>query len=215
MRTGMPQEMSMANAECRARADPVRDGDVVLLSGTAPIHRWVQRLTHSKWSQVGIVTSRHETSKPLLFYSCSKPWCPDLDHGQLRTGVQIADLGVAVSTFPGSVAVRSLLPALDQALSARLRAFEASALGAPFDYSLLGSRRSLRRAHKQWEGGRFICSSLVAAVYQDLGILPAPPGGPLANNVLPRDFSADGNATLCRGWTFGPIRLLTPPTQHS
>jgi hypothetical protein len=101
-----------------------------------------------------------------------------------------------------TVAVRRLHPPLDLASIEKLAAFRNSVLESQFDFSLLASRKSIRRSHTEWNSKSFICSSLVAFAYQSIGIMKRPPEGPFPNNLVPADFTEDHNLALTPGYSF-------------
>jgi hypothetical protein len=115
-------------------------GDVVLFSGLTPIHRLVQKLSKSSWTQVGIIIFLSPSSQPMLFESTSIPLAPDIKTGRLKTGVRTAALGTKLDAFQGTAAVRNIRPRLEAASVARLMEFRRSVEGRPFNFSLSYSR---------------------------------------------------------------------------
>ena len=59
-----------------------------------------------------------------------------------------------------------------------------------------------------WEPNSFLCSSLVAAAYQAIGLMQRPPIGPLPNNILPGDFSQTGSLPFLKGCSLGEEIML-------
>lgn len=176
-------------------------GDLVLFSGLEPIHRLVQKLTRSRWSQVGLVIRLPAYDQLFLLEATSFPLCADVERGTCLPGIRTTHLEPRLITFEGTVAVRRLCPPLDLASIEKLAAFRNSVLGRQFDFSLLASRKSIRRSHTEWDSKSFICSSLVAFAYQSVGVMKRPPDGPLPNNLVPADFSADHNLALTAGYS--------------
>jgi hypothetical protein len=176
-------------------------GDVVLFSGRNPLHRMIQDRTKSQWSQVGIVLCLPGLIEPCLLAATSFPIIPDIETGELRTGVTTTLLYPTVRAFDGRASARRLARPLTPQSVDQLRSVRNSVIGHAFDFSLLSMRRTLRRCHTTWQPDVFMCASLVAFAYQSIDILPVPPRGPLPNNVWPCDFSTDGNLTLDHGYS--------------
>jgi hypothetical protein len=187
-----------------------------LFSGLTPIHRTVQRLSHSCWSQVGIVIYLPISAEPLLFECTSIPLGADIESGECNTGVRTTLLKSRVRGFDGVVAVRKLQPPLDGPSIDELAAFRRTVLTHAFNFSMLDSRKTLRRSHKEWDGSSFTCASLVAAAYQkvwaikgsivaarSLRVMKRPPSGPLPNNVVPGDFDLDDKLALEKRYALG------------
>ncbi len=183
-------------------------GDLILWLGTAGIHRTVQKLTHARWSQVGLVIYLTKYDRPLLFEATSTPLSADIETGTFATGVRTTPLESRLACFEGMAAVRKLRHPFDGLLSEKLEAFRHSVINRPFNFSLLDSRRSLRRSHQEWDDTSFVCSSLVAAAYQWVGVMKRAPQGPLPNNVLPGDFSEDNRLPLEEGCSFDQEIIL-------
>ncbi len=183
-------------------------GDVILMSGISPMHRMVQNLTHSRWSQVALIIVGSEAGEPMLLEASSIPLSPDIEDGSMRPGVRATHLTKKLERFEGLAVVRRLLPTLKNSLCAELNAFGKSMRRRPFEFSLLANRRSIRRSHRSRNSASFTCSSLVAATYQHLGVMPPPPEGPFPNNVLPSDFSEDGGLTLAGAYSPRPEARL-------
>ena len=177
-------------------------GDLVLFSGLEPIHVLVQKLTRSRWSQVGLVIRLPDYDQCLLLEATSIPLCADVERGTCSPGVRTTHLEPRLIAFEGTVAVRRLHPPLDLASIEKLAAFRNSVLESQFDFSLLASRKSIRRSHTEWNSKSFICSSLVAFAYQSIGIMKRPPEGPFPNNLVPADFTEDHNLALTPGYSF-------------
>ena len=183
-------------------------GDVILMSGSAPIHHFVERVTSYKWSQVGMVIHLRDYETPLLFECTSIPVTPDIETGKSNPGVSTTPLEVRLTSFIGTAAVRKLRPHLVSASLERLVEFRRQVMNYPFNFSKLESRRSMRRAHLGFSGKSFICSSLVAAAFQYAGVMRSPPQGPLPNNVLPGDFSNDKDLFLVDGYWFEQEQII-------
>jgi hypothetical protein len=196
--------MSQLLTEHSHTRQDVLTGDVVLFSGRSPLHNWVQRLTRSRWSQVGLVLRLPIYSELMLLEATSIPICPDIETGRHSAGVRTVILDAKLAVFDGSVIYRRLQPSLTPAFIDKLIEFRKSVVGRPFDFSLLAARKSIRRCHTIWEGKAFTCSSLVAYAYQSIGILAQPPNGPLPSNVLPGDFSND-TLPLIKGFSFDQL----------
>jgi hypothetical protein len=191
----------LMSKKCTVNLVEVFPGDVILMSGLSPVHRMVQKLTHSRWSQVGLVIIGSHGGESILLEATSIPLSPDTEDGSLSPGVRTTSLTAKLRCFEGVAVVRRLRPALDNALCNELAVFKKSVRHRPFEFSLLYSRRSIRRSHCDWNSTSFTCSSLVAAAYQHIGVMARPPEGPFPSNVLPGDFSQDGRVTLAAGYS--------------
>jgi hypothetical protein len=189
----------------------LRPGDIVLFSGHTPIHRLIQKLTSNLWSQVALVLSLPDRSELLLLEANSLPISPDVDTGAYSPGVRTTSLSARLLNFEGIVASRSLCPALERRSIEGLVAFRRSVIGLPFDFSLLSARKSIRRSHTEWRQGSFTCSSLVTYAYQSIGVIEQPPDGPLANNIVPSDYSMEGSLKLATGCAFGRVQIISDP----
>jgi Permuted papain-like amidase enzyme, YaeF/YiiX, C92 family len=185
-----------------AMLDSLNPGDVILVSGSAPIHRFVQRLTSSRWSQVGLIIYLEGHERPLFFECTSIALVPDIETDNSNSGVRTTLLESRLDSFYGTAAVRRLRPALDRSSVKKLIEFRRRVIDRPFNFSLLDSRKSMRRAHQRFSGDSYICSSLIADALQRVGVMMSPPRGPLPNNVLPGDFTVDENLVLMSGYSF-------------
>jgi hypothetical protein len=183
-------------------------GDLILSLGTTDIHRTVQKLTRARWSQVGLVIYLTKYDQPLMFEATAIPVSADIETGTFAPGVQTTLLESRLARFEGIAAVRKLRHPFDGSLNEKLEAFRHSVINRPFNFSLLNSRRSLRRSHLEWDDTAFVCSSLVAAAYQRVGVMKPAPQGPLPNNVLPGDFSEDNSLPLEEGCSFDQEIIL-------
>ena len=183
-------------------------GDIILMSGSAPIHHFVERVTSHKWSQVGMVIYVAEYNLPLLFECTSIPIAADIDSGKFITGVSTTDLRARLGCFIGTAAVRKVRPRLGASTLERLAEFRGQVINRPFNFNKLESRKSLRREHQTFNADSFICSSLVAAALQYAGVMRPPPEGPFPNNVLPGDFANNHSLALADGYSFGQEQII-------
>jgi hypothetical protein len=186
----------------------LRPGDVLLFSGDTPIHRLVQKLTRSLWTQVGLVLHLPNSEELSLLEATSIPNSPDIDTGAYTPGVRTTPLSARLLSFKGVVASRSLCPQLESKSIERFVEFRRTVFGRPFDFSLLSARKSIRRSHTEWSPISFSCSSLVTYAYQSIGVIQLPPEGPLPNNVVPSDYATEGNLKLMAGYAFDDMNLL-------
>jgi hypothetical protein len=183
-------------------------GDVIVFSGEAPIHRFVQRHTGSPWVQAGIVVELPDHRDPFLLESTSRPVCSDIENGTLLPGVRTTPLRSRIESAEGAAAVRKLIPPLAHDLKRKLAFFRKSVVGLPFNFSRRSIRATLRRAHTDFEQTSFSCSSLVATAYQAIGIMYLPPLGPYPSNVWPSDFCYEQRLGLTKIYTFGPLCVI-------
>lgn len=183
-------------------------GDVILFSGDTPIHRFVRKHTGSPWVQAGIVVELPNQRDLFLLESTSRPVCPDIESGTLLPGVRTTPLRIRIEATEGAAAVRKLIPRLTDELIRELAGYRERTLGLPFDFSTRSIRRTLRRAHPDFDQSSFTCSGLVAAAYQAIGIMSHPPLGTLPSNVWPADFCHQERLGLTNGYGFGPLSVI-------
>ena len=193
----------------------IRTGDIVLFSGKGGISHGIKLITNSKWSHVGMALRLAEWDALLLWESTTLSSLADLIEGQQKRGVQLVVMRDRLRTYHGEVTVRHLRGInVDRKpeLKKRLMEFRKSVRDRPYEKS----RLELIKAAYDGPFGRneadlssLFCSELVAEAYQQMGLLPEPPGGPPSNEYTPRDFSEKGRLPLPPGITLGEEIVLT------
>ena len=189
--------------------DDMRPGDVLLLSGRGVLEERLQRHLCSPWNQTAIVISWNE--RIVVLESTSRPVCPDLTTGCLRTGVQVVAAEDKLERYNGKIALRQLTPSLSHRQVQLLTEFATRMWGRPFNTSPYYSARALHRRNHPGTHRRFFCTELVASAYQHIGVLDLPPNGRCESNYAPPDFAADTQSlSLKPDHSFGPQTFLTP-----
>jgi len=194
--------------ESKMEGAVVQTGDILLFSGDDAIHHFVAKHTGTPWVQVALVVDLPDHNESCLLECNSRPRCADVERGTILPGVRTVPFVTRVETAEGAVALRRLTPELTPDLKQKLFAFRQSVKGLPFDFSMHSSRRTLKRMHDEFDAGSFICSSLVAAAYQSIGVMHEPPVGPYPNNVWPSDFFHDEKLGLKGDFSFGPLIVI-------
>jgi len=185
----------------------MQPGDLLLLSGRGPLEERLQRHMQSPWNQTAIVIAWHDGLA--LLESTSRPVCPDMKSGLLRTGVQVVAAGEKLRRYNGTIAHRSINPALCEAQLQLLSEFALCVWGLPFNTSPYYAARALHRRNQPGTGRTFFCTELVASAYQHIGVLLRQPEGRSESNYAPPDFAGETEC-LCptAGYAFGPQTLL-------
>jgi len=181
--------------------DKMDTGDVVLFAGNR-ILRWAQC---SHWSHIGMVwvkTNEDGSKEKFIFeadYGVSK--------GKAYDGSLMVPLKKKITEYKDGatdVAWRGLAKGtLTPELRAKIDAAVEKYKDVPFDHSLKRGFNAICDCCMCCEnddealhgdGGKIhamFCSEILAAIYQDVGLLPIPPFGPPADEYVPRDFSED------------------------
>lgn len=178
----------------------LRTGDLVLFSGVGRVSRWIQLLTRSPWSHVGLIIQLAAIDMVLLWESTTLADVPDLDAGRPVRGVQLVGLRERLATYRGRVAVRRLAPPLTLGQRRKLGRFRSLVTGRPYE------QRRVALFKSAWDGplgdnrddlSSLFCSELVAAAYQAIGLLPTEADGGLpASEYTPADFAQDAPRPL-------------------
>jgi hypothetical protein len=191
------------------RLDSLGTGDILLYSGSHPLHQYQREKTGCPWGQIGIILDL--PGGYCVFESTKIATCKDIKFDSVVCGVQIVPLVDRLSSFSGLVASRRLEPALPEELIARLLAFAEEVHGEPFNDNKWIAFRAIRRRNKPRAYRGYFCSELVAEAYQRIGLIAVPPGGRSSNNYVPTDFSkmySDRMLSLQMGFRLGDELLL-------
>ncbi len=95
--------------------------------------------------------------------------------------------------FPGVIAVRRLSNKLTREMEERLMAFSVTVNGMHFRKFRIAELRAIaKRESFNFDAKSFLCSQLVAAAFQQIGLLETPPKPRArdAGNYSPTDFSS-------------------------
>ena len=196
----------------------LKTGDIVLFSRkNVPMKLW-QWITDCPWTHVGMVIRSEDTRQVLLWESTTLSNLRDHFSGRFRAGVQAVLLSQRIRTYKGDVAFRELNGSLDahvkRLMDSRLYEFRKLVQGRPFETNFAELLRAfidvcqdrtkpakrqssdtidrspkIRRGRyrsRSWDS--LFCSELVAAAYQEMGLLD--PSVKPANEYTPKDFSA-------------------------
>lgn len=194
-----------------------RTGDLVLYSGRHPMHLLHQKRTGCPWGQVGLIVRLSSETVPIVFESTAISQAEDVRTGAVAQGVQLTRLPDRIASFDGAVAIRHLVPPLDEDLESRLHTFVENQHGKPFNSNKWIAFRSLNRRNVQSREPGYFCSELVAEAFQSIGILPRPPEGMTSNNYIPADFSSGFSRSILkptRGFQLGNEEIIKVGLKH-
>ncbi|GAA3814081.1 hypothetical protein GCM10022226_38610 [Sphaerisporangium flaviroseum] len=163
--------------------DLTRTGDVWLFRGRTVPDRAIQMTTNSPVNHVGMSVVIDDLP-PLMWHAELGRSLPDLWSGTHQRGVQLHDLRDAVVVWATRYGQRAWLRQLDRPVT---REMEDALLrtvarldGTPFPSTarlagrwLRGRVPSIRRGGEQAALETAYCAEVVAATYQDMGLLPA------------------------------------------
>lgn len=174
----------------------MKPGDLILLSGVSSLELRLQACMASIWNQTSLVVRWPTDGGVALLEATKRPVCADLVSGHFMIGVQVVSLKEKLAAYQGIVTSRPIEPPLDDKAVLALSRFAESVWGAPFNDSPFYAVRAIRRRNSAGSQKSFFCTELVAAAYQEIGVLERPPRGRAASNYIPRDF-ADKSEFLC------------------
>ncbi|MGW4638520.1 hypothetical protein ACWEN6_08335 [Sphaerisporangium sp. NPDC004334] len=198
--------------------DLTRTGDVWLFRGRSAPDRAIQVTTNSPVNHVGMSVVIDDLP-PLMWHAELGRSLPDLWSGTNQRGVQLHDLRDAVTVWATRYGQRAWLRQLDRPVTrdmedALLRTI-ARLDGTPFPSTarlagrwLRGRLPAVRRAREAALETAY-CAEVVAATYQDMGLLPA---GRRLNWYDPGRFWSGDDLELTSGARLGgeiPVRV--PP----
>jgi len=167
-------------------------GDVVLFHGASRRSQIIERATRSEFSHVGMIVRGGPGKTPLLWHTDPRPVAEDIEYVERHPGAQLNDFRTAMAIMTNPKYGDT--PYVRQLIVERTAEFEERALRAIA--ALDGTTfPSLLRIMKEWilgrmrvttKGKKMFCAEVLAATYQQMGLLPSEPP---ANSYAPRDFS--------------------------
>tara|TARA_B100000676_G_C17695137_1_gene638394 strand:+ start:64 stop:717 length:654 start_codon:yes stop_codon:yes gene_type:complete len=190
--------------------DLLETGDIILFSGRdSIISSIVEGFTNSKWSHVGMVlrspTYINEKLTGLYLWESGAENYPDSEDNKKKYGVQITDLVKMIGQYEGIVVWRKLQWKPED-LEVKMRIIHDTIHDRPYDldifdfiFTKLGIDMSPDKYNSMilnWFGynprklDKLYCSSLVAYIYTELGLLPKKTNW---TNIFPKYFSSENN----------------------
>ena len=168
--------------------DLTRTGDIWIFRGRSAPDRAIQAMTNSPVNHVGMSLAI-EDMPPLMWHAELGRSLPDLWSGTFHRGVQLHDLGDAVTVWAHRYGQRGWLRQLEPPIGKEIedKALRAVARldGTPFPSSVelawrwargrLPRVRARKRAGAADENAPLetaYCAEVVAVTYQDMGLLP-------------------------------------------
>lgn len=159
---------------------------VLLFSGTDPVSELIKTVTASRYSHCALAL-RDGNGKEYCFESTGS--FHQLVWQHIRPRVQLSSLSGAVDTYSGRVVLRKLRNVTQTDISRYVR----DLIGVPYERNLGELFEALQRSNQTANDTSLFCSELVAKTLIDNGYLPRTR---LANNYMPKDFSAAENIPL-------------------
>lgn len=172
----------------------IKTGDILLFSGRGPTSDIIKLGTRSPWSHVGLAVKVEGWDILLSLESTTLSKVADLDTGKGLKGVQTVGLASRIRGYDGVVAVRHLVRPLTPEQEFRLAEYRLKTRGVPYEENKLGMVKAalgLPQDHTPEDEASLFCSEWTAGALQWLGLFPAPPAGPDAEEYVPRDLSSD------------------------
>ena len=185
-------------------------GDIILFNGrNSIISTIVEKFTDSKWSHIGIVLKApiyiDEKLTGVYLWESGTEKYGDSEDGKHKYGVQITDLEVMIDNYDGEVVWRKLYW-IPFHLEEKLEIIHNVIHDKPYDldvFDFIFTKLRINKtpdAHKSiilnWLGynprkvDKLYCSSLVAYVYTELGLLPSKTNW---TNIFPNYFSSSNS----------------------
>lgn len=175
--------------------DLIRNGDIMLFSGTEPFSRIIQHFTDSRWSHVGFIWRMEEIDRIMLLESVEKAGVRAVSLSSRVEG------GVVAKPYKGELLVvrHKRFPQpheLDRKTFADMTRFAVDRLGCPYDIDEIAKITLRIAAHMgNFElpehlkpDNAYICSEYAAECYSALGIDIK---RAMSSFVSPADFAAD------------------------
>lgn len=202
--------------------DQVQTGDIFLARGRRSISRFIEFVTGSRWSHVGIIIRPSdigielEGDPPHLWESTTHKDVPDFYHKEGKTGAMLVDLGKRIESNlkDGDYKVfgfRYLNVERSKELLTAYRHFieTTAAETTEFpEYKDMILDVIKNRLMMGAEAKTYYCSELAATTMQSVGLMPL---HPVPKSYLPRDFSARGYAPFLKRATLGPEVYIGAP----
>ncbi|MEU8271909.1 hypothetical protein AB0B89_32730 [Sphaerisporangium sp. NPDC049002] len=199
--------------------DLTRTGDVWLFRGRTVPDRAIQMTTNSPVNHVGMSVVIDDLP-PLMWHAELGRSLPDMWSGTHQRGVQLHDLRDAVVVWATRYGQRAWLRQLDRPVTREMEDGLLRAIarldGTPFPSTarlagrwLRGRVPAIRRGRADAALETAYCAEVVAATYQDMGLLPA---GRNPNWYDPGRFWSGDDLELSSGARLGgeiPVRI--PP----
>lgn len=169
--------------------DDYSTGDIILFDGDYIVSRIIDRVIHSQWSHVGIVIKdptflfNSEKKEGVFLYESDGKELEDIDSGSKLFGVQMVDLEKKINSYSGTVAHRKLTwNKSPEYIETVLHTVYNTTYHKEYDWNIIDLIDPLIYK-KFWiidkifhvdhrQTNRFFCSSFVAYIYTQLGLLP-------------------------------------------
>lgn len=173
-------------------------GDVVLFSNPGLIAGVIQFATRSRWSHVGmIVRARVADDDEILLLWESTMMSPvkDVHTGKVLNGIQLVPLSVRLAVCQGTVAVRRLKRPLADWQRVNICRLRKNLRGRPYERDV---GQLFKAAWDGWLGANvedassLFCSEAVALACRSMNLTPR---GMISSELVPGDFSVEGNVT--------------------
>ncbi|MCG8427708.1 MAG: hypothetical protein MI754_10175 [Chromatiales bacterium] len=182
----------------------LRTGDIVLFSGKGAISHGIKLFTLSKWSHVGMVLKLPDTDTVFIWESTTLSNLADAVDGWQKKGVQLVLLSDRLRTYRGEASIRHLKGvSITNEKYKALMAFRKKMRNKPYEKSELELIRAAYDGpwgHNEEDLSSIFCSELVAAAYQELGLLSKDLP---ANEFTPKDFTEEKSLKLIGRATLG------------
>ena len=211
--------MPAASISLDQAVDLARTGDVWLFRGRTMADRAIQVATNSPVNHVGMAMAI-EDLPPLMWHAELGRSLPDLWTGTRHRGVQLHDLRGAAVVWAARYGQRAWLRQLDPPVGGEMQEAVLRTIarldGTPFPSTarlasrwLAGRVPALRHQAAPADLETAYCAQLLAATYQDMGLLPGgrPPGW-----YDPGRFWSGDHLGLSAGYRLGgEIPVHIPP----
>lgn len=169
-------------------------GDIILFNGYYGMSKIIETFTGNRWSHVGMVIkdpdflfrehdeTKNEPIKGIFLYEADGIYLNDIDSGQKLFGVQLIDLQQKINVYQGNVSYRKLYwHKKSSEIHNILETVYNTTYHKPYDWYILDLIEP-KIYKKYWfvdqllekQGRRtdsFFCSSFIAYIYTQLGLL--------------------------------------------
>jgi hypothetical protein len=205
--------------------DQVKTGDIFLARGRANISRFIEFMTGSHWSHVGIIIRPSdlgiviEGDPPHLWESTTHDDVPDFYSKKGKRGAMLVDLAKRIESNlqSGDYKVFGFrymnierTPELLQAYKDFIVRTHAQTTDFPEYRDMIVDLIRHRLLGAAPVVTTYYCSELAATTMQAVGLMPA---YPVPKSYLPRDFSTRGYAPFLKRATLGPEVFIGAPHQ--